>query len=405
MAIALLVLVILLAAFLASPLFERVLRTRVLAAASERFERSLTLRKARASLVPLVVRVEDFTLQGLGDDPILRADRIALRVRVWPTLRTLGRTIALAVVRVEGGEANLMRLPDGSWDLPTLPYVPPEERRTYLVDEATVEKMVARVVDPARGLRMEAQNVSLDASLQEDALAIRKLRAEIAGGVVQAVARARTGGAAPGMAADVEISRLDLGRVPPLAGLLSGVLYATVRLSGEGVGREALANSLVGSGEMRLEDGRWHDLSLLEKLTAEIAEFIYLPRGAAPESDEAIDLGSPIEAAARLEKGWVRITRPPEIRAAFGATEVNGRMSLDERLDLLLDIGLSSEFLSTISGGLVEPDEPIPVKMRVTGTTDEPEFELTDTEALEAQNPTFFRRLLRAIRNALPGGD
>ncbi|HLV60297.1 MAG TPA: hypothetical protein VKY51_02740 [Fredinandcohnia sp.] len=156
---------------------------------------------------------------------------------------------------------------------------------------------------------------------------------------------------------------------------------------------------------MRLEDGRWHDLSLLEKLTAEIAEFIYLPRGAAPESDEAIDLGSPIEAAARLEKGWVRITRPPEIRAAFGATEVNGRMSLDERLDLLLDIGLSSEFLSTISGGLVEPDEPIPVKMRVTGTTDEPEFELTDTEALEAQNPTFFRRLLRAIRNALPGGD
>lgn len=118
-AIALLVLVILLAAFLASPLFERVLRTRVLAAASERFERSLTLRKARASLVPLVVRVEDFTLQGLGDDPILRADRIALRVRVWPTLRTLGRTIALAVVRVEGGEANLMRLPDGSWDLPT----------------------------------------------------------------------------------------------------------------------------------------------------------------------------------------------------------------------------------------------------------------------------------------------
>src|SRR5690606_32825960 len=167
--------------------------------------------------------------------------------------------------------------------LPTLPYVPPEERRTYLVDEATVEKMVARVVDPARGLRMEAQNVSLDASLQEDALAIRKLRAEIAGGVVQAVARARTGGAAPGMAADVEISPLDLGRVPPLAGLLSGVLYATARLSGEGVGREALANSLVGSGEMRLEDGRWHDLSLLEKLTAEIAEFIYLPRGAAPE--------------------------------------------------------------------------------------------------------------------------
>src|SRR5690606_15835437 len=143
----------------------------------------------------------------------------------------------------------------------------------------------------------------------------------------------------------------------------------------------------------------------LEELTAEIAEFIYLPKGAAPESDEAVDLGSPIQAAVQIEEGWVRITEPPQIRAAFGAVEVNGRAALDKRLDLILDIGLSSEFLSSISGGLVEPDEPIPVTLNVTGTTDNPEFELTDTEELEAQNPGYFRRLLRSIRDFLARND
>lgn len=405
LAIALLVLVVLVAAFMASPLFEKTLRSRVLPRVSETIEREVLVDRARGSLLPLVVRLEGLRVEGMGDYPIVRVEKLALRVKIWPTLRTLGKTIALSVLRVEGAEANLVRMQDGEWDLPRVPEVPPEERRTYLVDEATVEGALARVDDPARNLRMEARNISLAGALREDAASLRSFRAEVANGTIQAVARARYGETSPGVDADVEVVSLDLGALPPLTGIMSGLLDATIRLTGEGKGREALMSSLIGSGQMRLVNGRWHDLSLVEKLTAEIGEFIYLPKGAAPESDEAVDLGSPIQAAAQIEEGWVQITEPPEIRAAFGSAEVNGRLALDKRLDLLLDIGLSPEFLSTISGDLVEPDDPIPVTLRVTGTTDDPEFELTDTEELEAQNPTFFRRLLRSIRNILPGSD
>lgn len=183
---------------------------------------------------------------------------------------------------------------------------------------------------------------------------------------------------------------------------MDGILDMSTRLSGEGAERQALLASLQGAAEMTLENGRWLDLDFLEELATELGEFIYLPKGAAPESEEALDLGSPIQAAFQLEEGWVTITEPPQIEAAFGGTEVSGRVSLDQRLDLALDIGLSPEFLSSLSEGLVEPEEPIPVTLLVRGTTQNPEFELTNTEALEAENPTFFRRLLRSLRNVLP---
>jgi len=46
-----------------------------------------------------------------------------------------------------------------------------------------------------------------------------------------------------------------------------------------------------------------------------------------------------------------------------------------------------------------------PVALRITGTTSAPHYELTDTEALEAENPGFFRRLFRSLRDILPTGD
>lgn len=399
--VALFVLLLLVAAFLASPLFERTLRSQILPRVSERIEREVTVESARSSLLPLTLRLRGVRIEGKGDYAIASAERIDLRVKIWPTLRTFGKTIALSVLRVSGAQANLVRLEDGSWDLPTLPRPPPEERRTYVVEDALVEAPEVRMQD--RGASMEARNVRLEGSLTEDAASLRSLRAEVGNGVVQAVARALLG-ESPSFAADVELSGVDLSSFPQLAGTMDGILDATARFSGEGADRSALLSSLVGSGRMNLRDGRWLDLSFLERLTAEVAELIYVPRGARPESEEALDLGSPITAAAVLEKGWITITEPPTIRAAFGATEVTGRASLDERLDLVLDIGLSPEFLSDLTGGLVAPDEPIPVTLLVTGTTDDPKYELTNTEELEAANPGFFRRLFRSIRDLLPTG-
>lgn len=402
LAIGILAVVVLLAAFMASPLFERTLRSQVVPRVSQAIERQVEFERARGSLLPLVVRIQGLRVEGLGDYPILRAEDLALRVKIWPTLRTFGRTIALSVLRVRGAEANLVRTQEGEWDLPTIPVVPPEERRTYLVEDASVEGGIARIEDPSQGLRMEAQNIALAGSLSESAGALRSFQADVADGRVRAVARALLGGETPSFAADVEMDRIDLAAIPPLAGTMDGILDLDARLSGQGTGREAMMASLMGAAEMTLVNGRWLDLSFLEELASEIGEFIYLPRGAEPESDEALDLGSPIHAAFQLQDGWVTITEPPQIEAAFGGTEVSGRIALDRRLDLVLDIGLSSEFLSSISGGLVEPEEPIPVTLNVRGTTDNPEFELTDTEALEAENPGFFRRLFRSIRNILP---
>lgn len=402
LAITVLVLVVLLAGFMASPLFERTLRAQVLPRVSTRVERRVEFERARGSLLPLVVRVQGLRVEGIGDYPIVRVDELALRVKIWPTLSTLGDTIALSVLRANGVEANLVRMQNGAWDLPTLPEVPPEERRTYVVDEATVDDGFARIHDPSRALRMEIRNIALEGSLSERAGSLRSFQAEVANGRVQAVARALLGSEAPSFTADVEMKRIDLGAIPPLAGTMDGILDMSTRLSGEGAERQALLASLQGAAEMTLENGRWLDLDFLEELATELGEFIYLPKGAAPESEEALDLGSPIQAAFQLEEGWVTITEPPQIEAAFGGTEVSGRVSLDQRLDLALDIGLSPEFLSSISEGLVEPEEPIPVTLLVRGTTQNPEFELTNTEALEAENPTFFRRLLRSLRNVLP---
>jgi|GEM_PF-3591103 len=99
-AIALLVLLLVTAAFLASPLFERTVERWVLPRVSERIEREVTIESARGSLIPLVVRLRGARIQGQGEYAIATAETVDLRVKIWPTASRFGKTIALGVLRV-----------------------------------------------------------------------------------------------------------------------------------------------------------------------------------------------------------------------------------------------------------------------------------------------------------------
>lgn len=387
----------------ATPLFERIVQGTVLPKVSETIERRVTVESARGWLLPLRFRFEGLRVQGLGEHPIVEAERTRVRIKFWKTATSLGRVIALESLAIEGMEANLVRLRDGTFDLPQIPKVPPEKRRKTYVDDATIRGPVARFIDPAQGMHLEAKELFLSAWMGKEGAALETLQAAFASGWVDVKARSSNAGTATFWEADVNLDGIDLAALPQMKGKFDGVVGGKAHVSGGGTTKEEILRTLTGTSEMVLLDGRFLDLNALEKIGVELAEFIYVPKGALKEA-KALDLNSPIRGAARIEDGWVRITEPPRIRAAFGGAEIRGRVSLEKQLDLVVDLGLSAEFLKKLTGGLASPDEPVPVKLRVEGTIEHPRISLTDTDKLEAQNPGFFRRLLGAIGRLLPGG-
>lgn len=402
----LVLLFVIVAVVVATPLFEKIVQGTILPRVSETIERRVTVESAQGWLVPPRFRFEGLRVQGLGERPIFEAERTRVRVKFWETATSLGQVVALTSVGVEGVEANLVRLEDGTFDLPKIPEAPPEKKkkREIRVDDLYARGGVARFVDAASGMELEATELFLSAWMAEEEAALEVLEAAFASGWVEASARATFAGTATFWEADLDVDGVDLAALPPMQGKLDGTLGGQTHVSGGGTTKEDILRSLNGTGEMVLEDGRYLDTGFLEEIATELGELIYVPKGGHPDT-EALDLNSPIRGAARIEDGWVRITEPPQIEAAFGGAEITGGVSLAKQLDLVVDVGLSTEFLSAFSGGLVSPDEPVPVTLRIEGTTDDPEISLTDTDELEAQNPGFFRKLLRRIGDLLPGGD
>lgn len=395
----LLLLLSLAAIFFATPLFQSVLQSEVLPRVSERIGREVTVERARGNLLTLNFRFRGIRVEGSGETPIVVIDELQARPKLWPMIRSLGDTVALSSLRIDGMEANLIRRPDGTFDLPTLPEVPPEERRTYVVDRAVVEGAEVNYIDQAEQTSVTLSDLHLAASLGEDEAVLRGLGANVAEGRLFATARAQLGEEVGDWEATVDLAEVDLGALPPVANSLQGILDAEGSFSGTGTEREQILSSLTGNARVEIDDMRWLNTTFLQDLATEIGEFIHFPKGAAPDYEDSLDFGSPIVAEFEVDEGWVNITEPPDLRAAFGEAEVRGRVSLQKELDLIVDLGLAPEFLSKMTAGTVEPDEPVPVTLEVKGTTDNPDMNLVDTGDLSDLDPGLIDRIRNWIRD------
>lgn len=386
--------------FVRSSLFEKAVKEKVLPGVSRQIHSEVTVESARATLLPrTTLHLQGLLVRGKGERPILRARDVFLRLRLLPTLKSLGRTIALHSATVDGMEANLVRLPDGKWDVPTPPPPKPGKKREVHVGLATIREGIARLVDHVKPLEVESTGIFVMASLTRELFTLQHLSARVAGGRIQSSGRVELAGEPRAWGAYAKVEGMDLGEFPPSAANLDGELDLETELSARSTKERGLERTLSGPVRITLRQGRWKKLNLEEEVATKVAETFHLPTGAPKEErkEKGLALGSPLEVAGDFREGWLHLVEPVMIRTAFGTAEVTGRVSAAKQVDLDVRAGLSPEYLSKATDHLLRPDEPVPIDLRIEGTADAPRVEFVSVENLSKIAPGFLRRFFHKV--------
>ncbi|NVJ26763.1 AsmA family protein, partial [Myxococcus sp. AM011] len=73
-----------------------------------------------------------------------------------------------------------------------------------------------------------------------------------------------------------------------------------------------------------------------------------------------------------VKDGWVSFTQPMAFRSDLGNGTLDGRVGLDQRLELKGTVEASKEFVSGLTGGAVPIKAPVSVPVTITGTLKAP---------------------------------
>lgn len=92
------------------------LQERNLPLLSQRIGREVRAGPVDVTLLPIPSAVLDgLEVEGSFERPLLAARTVRVRLDLWPLIRSLGKEVRFGKVELEGVEANLIRLADGSW--------------------------------------------------------------------------------------------------------------------------------------------------------------------------------------------------------------------------------------------------------------------------------------------------
>lgn len=93
------------------------LRDRLLATVSDQLGREVTAGDVGVSVFPrLAVRVENVSVEGLGERPLVSLGRVDLRVAFWPLLRSLGEEVRVTSLEIVSPRLTLLRTEEAEWD-------------------------------------------------------------------------------------------------------------------------------------------------------------------------------------------------------------------------------------------------------------------------------------------------
>ncbi|WP_338867772.1 AsmA family protein [Myxococcus stipitatus] len=158
----------------------------------------------------------------------------------------------------------------------------------------------------------------------------------------------------------------------PVQGRASG----QVELSGAGLDWSRIRQEMTGTGSAQLRDGVFTKTDLGATLTPVLTQGLQsLGKKGAAESVQKAGRGThfkDLDAKFKVQGGWVSFTQPMAFQSDLGSGTVEGRVGLDERLDLKGTVKASRDFVSGITHGAVPVGAPVSIPITITGTLKDP---------------------------------
>lgn len=228
---------------------------------------------------------------------------------------------------------------------------------------------------------LEATNVNAQAKLDDGVLLLQHGSATVYGGHADlSGTRVDLTKKQPEWSLKMALNGMDTAQAfqalsghPSLKGKASGQL----QLTGTGVDWDQTRNTITGDGNVQLRDGALTTASLGDKVTPVLTQGLTTlghkgTAGAVAKTAQGTQLKD-LNAQFRVQGGWVSFTKPMAFESDIGSGTVDGRVGLDERLDLKGTLNASAAFVSGITHGVVPIKAPVAIPLTITGTIGAPE--------------------------------
>ncbi|WP_241758682.1 AsmA family protein [Pyxidicoccus parkwayensis] len=396
--------------------------------------RPVSVEKLEAHWLPRPgATLTNLRVEGEGNEPaFLEAPRATATVQLWPLLRSLGKDVRVGALNLDATKLNLVRHEDGTWNYESLGSTGPESERETFVEALRIRDGVVNVTDPqAAGgtaavvlrdidvelkglgpgralegtlraaLAAPAQNVALD--FEVDPLPAGKLRPGQPWPEVTMHLRAADLSVSafrnflpPEAASYFTGDRVDLTKKQPewslrvvLAGMdtaqafqslsghpsLRGTASGELQLTGTGADWAQARNHVTGGGSVQLRDGALTTVDVGAKVTPILTQgFAVLGHKGAAGTVQKAEQGTRLkDLSAQVQDGWVAFTKPMAFQSDIGSGTLDGRVGLDERLELKGTINSSEQFVSAITHGALPTKAPVTIPLTITGTLSAPE--------------------------------
>jgi AsmA protein len=235
---------------------------------------------------------------------------------------------------------------------------------------------------------LTASDVKAKATLRGGILALEQAGAQLYGGTVD------LGGTtvdltqpAPAWKLVARLDAVDLARaMTEIAGAapVAGGLGGNLDVAGRGAEWTEVRTNVSGDGALRLQGGVLRSADLGAAIATRLGEGLArLGRGGAPlpSGGQATRLRD-LLLSFSVRDGWLRLDRPITVESSFGTATLDGRIGLDQRLELEGSARLTPEFVARASGGKLRPEGPVNVPVAIGGELTAPQVGAIDPETL-----------------------
>lgn len=228
---------------------------------------------------------------------------------------------------------------------------------------------------------LTASDVDVQATLDDGALLLKRGTANVYGGRANLTgSRVDFTKAQPVWSLKATLDGMDTAKAfQALAGhsSLQGAASADLQLSGAGLDWERVRDQMTGTGTLRLREGVYTPADLGATVAPAVSQGLEaLGKKGASESVRKARQGTrfkDLDARFRIQDGWASFTQPMAFDSDLGKGTLDGRVSLDERLELKGAIQASQQFVSQLTHGAVPLRAPISVPITITGTVKDPQ--------------------------------
>lgn len=272
--------------------------------------------------------------------------------------------------------------------LAALPQKPAEEKSAEepLLPESLRQRLPELAVNGSLQLqqlvsgKLTATNLNAKAHLDKGILRIDQGTANLYGGQVALNGtEVDLSKPLPAWSLKARVDGMELGQaMASLSGhqAVQGKATGSLNLSGAGINWEQIRSQVTGAGLLEIADGTLTSADLGAQLAPALSTALAMAgQGKAAGTVERAAKGTQLKdlrTGFTIRDGFLALNKPITFRSDFGDASLDGRIGLDQRLDLHGKVSAAPQFVSQLTQGGLRPKEPIPIPIEIGGVLKQP---------------------------------